>query len=256
MALRSDLQSGYFDLLSNWPISDAVENGEIEVTYDSSALLMWKGQERIFNHDILVKGIDLSSNKLTGKIPPELGMLVELISLNLSRNQLNGEIPLEIGRLASLDSLDLSKNHLFGPIPSSFAQIHRLAVLDLSYNNLFGKIPIGTQLQSFDSSSYKGNLGLCGEPLDIKCPGEGKPQESVKFQENIDTILSREFYWSMTFGFIIGFWGIFGPVLFNRSWRHAYFKFLNNATDGIYVIVVLNVTKCNRRFRGYLEKLR
>ncbi|XP_028773181.1 receptor-like protein EIX1 [Neltuma alba] len=217
---------------------------------DPIAMLMWKHQERIFKHSTSVRGFDLSSNKLSGKIPRELGMLVELISLNLSRNQLDGEIPSEIGRLTSLESLDLSKNHLFGSIPSSFAQLNYLEVLDLSSNNLSGKIPTSTQLQSFDNSSYEENLGLCGEPLEIKCPGEEEPQESVKLQENNDSILSKEFYCSMGFGFVVGFWGIFGPILFNRSWRHTYFKFLNNLTDSIYVMVVINVTKCNRWLRG------
>ncbi|KAK4282998.1 hypothetical protein QN277_000004 [Acacia crassicarpa] len=237
-------------LASGIPFGDFADDNGGTVFFDPSALLMWKGQERIFRHDILVKGFDLSSNKLTGKIPPELGTLVELISLNLSRNQLDGEIPSEIGRLRSLDFLDLSRNYLFGLIPSSFAQIDRLAVLDLSYNNLSGKIPTSTQLQGFDNSSYEGNLGLCGKPLEIKCPGDEQPQESVKIQENNDSILSRGFYWSMAFGFIFGFWGIFGPILFIHSWRHMYFNFLNNLTDAIYVMVLLNVTKCNRWFRS------
>ncbi|KAI9098534.1 hypothetical protein K1719_025159 [Acacia pycnantha] len=230
---------------------------EVEFSYDVSALLMWKGNERIFEHHLLLKGIDLSNNNLVGKIPPELGMLVEMTSLNLSRNKLDGEISQKIGQLTSLDSLDLSRNHLSGSIPSSFTQIDRLAVLDLSYNNLSGKIPTGTQLQSFDMSRYEGNLGLCGKPLEIKCPEDKQrqPQESVNFQADNDSIISKGFYWSAAFGFIFGFWGVFGPVLFNRSWRHMYFKFFNNLADAIYVFVVLNMTKCNRWIRGYLEKL-
>ncbi|KAI9098474.1 hypothetical protein K1719_025099 [Acacia pycnantha] len=246
MAQKSSSES--FDIEQVWYGTSS----EVGFSYDVSASLMWKGTKRIFEHHLLLKGIDLSSNKLTGKVPQELGKLVELISLNLSRNQLDGEIPLDIGRLTSLDSLDLSRNHLSGPIPSSFSQIDRLAVLDLSYNNLSGKIPTSTQLQSFDMSSYEGNLGLCGKPLEIKCSEDEQRQhqQSVNFQEDNDSILSREFYWSMAFGFIFGFWGIFGPVLFNRSWRHMYFKFLNNLADAIYVFFVLNLTKCNRRNLG------
>ncbi|KAK2430153.1 receptor protein EIX2 [Trifolium repens] len=45
-------------------------------------------------------------------------------------------------------------------------------MLNLSDNNLSGRIPIGTQLQSFDASSYEGNVDLCGKPLDKKCPGD------------------------------------------------------------------------------------
>ncbi|KAI9098538.1 hypothetical protein K1719_025163 [Acacia pycnantha] len=243
MAQKSSFES--IDIVQVWLLISY----KVEVSYDRSALLMWKGTERIFEHNLLLKGIDLSSNKLVGKIPPELGILVEMTSLNLSRNKLDGEIPPEIGQLTSLDSLDLSRNHLFGPIPLSFAQIDRLAVLDLSYNNLSGKIPTGTQLQSFDMSSYEGNLGLCGKPLEIKCPEdeERQPQESINFQEDNDSIISKGFYWSMAFGFIFGFWGIFGPVLFNRYWRHVYFKFFNNLGDAIYGETRVNIFK----LKGY-----
>ncbi|AES77365.1 hypothetical protein MTR_7g009770 [Medicago truncatula] len=35
------------------------------------------------------------------------------------------------------------------------------------------------------------------------------------------------------------FWGIICSILLNRSWRHTYFKFLNNLTDNIYVMIVV-----------------
>ncbi|KAI9098532.1 hypothetical protein K1719_025157 [Acacia pycnantha] len=186
-------------------------SSEVGFSYDVSALLMWKGTERIFEHYLRLKGIDLSSNKLTGKIPPELGKLVELTSLNLSRNQLDGEIPSNIGRLTSIDNLDLSRNHLSGAIPSSFARIDRLAVLDLSYNNLSGKIPTSTQLQSFHMSSYEGNLGLCGKPLEISV-----------LKMNNDNLKNQ---------------------LISKKIMIQFFQ------------AVLNVAKCSRWIRGYLEKL-
>ncbi|PNX57822.1 receptor protein kinase-like protein, partial [Trifolium pratense] len=111
-----------------------------------------------------------------------IGNLIELVSLNLSSNNLSGEITSKIGRLASLDSLDLSRNYFFGPIPPSLAHIDRLSMLNLSYNNLSGRIPIGTQLQSFEASSYEGNVDLCGKPLDKKCPGD----EEVDFGDSGD----------------------------------------------------------------------
>ncbi|RYR06556.1 hypothetical protein Ahy_B05g073876 isoform B [Arachis hypogaea] len=200
--------------------------------YDIIALLMWKGVEHIFENDkLLLKGIDLSSNHLSGDIPSELENLVELVSLNLSRNNLTGKIPSGIGRLLSLESLDLSRNHLFGSIPSSLAQINFLSVLDLSHNNLSGQIPTGTQLQSFNASSYEENQNLCGLPLEKMCPKDGPHQESlIKTQDENDGFI-QAFFASMGLGFFVGFWGIFGTILFNRSWRHAYFRFLNNITE-------------------------
>ncbi|RHN81717.1 putative non-specific serine/threonine protein kinase [Medicago truncatula] len=51
-------------------------------------------------------------------------------------------------------------------------------MLNFSNNELYGEIPIGTQLQTFNASSFEGNSNLCGEPLDRKCPEEEpeKPQ--------------------------------------------------------------------------------
>ncbi|XP_020999686.2 receptor-like protein EIX2 [Arachis duranensis] len=163
--------------------------------YDIITLLMWKGTEQNFNNDkLLLKGIDLSSNHLSGDIPSELENLVELVSLNLSRNNLTGKIPSGIGRLLSLESLDLSRNHLFGSIPSSLAQISFLSVLDLSHNNLSGQIPTGTQLQSFNASSYEENQNLCGLPLENMCPKEEPRQESlVKTQDENDGFIQAFF---------------------------------------------------------------
>ncbi|XP_028786668.1 receptor-like protein EIX2 [Neltuma alba] len=214
--------------------------------YDINALLMWKGAPQMFKHSKLLKSIDLSSNQISGVIPKEIGGLVELISLNLSRNSLSGRIPLGIGRLMSLEFLDLSRNNLSGSIPSSLALIDRLTMLDLSYNHLSGKIPISTQLQSFNGSSYEGNLDLCGKPLDKSCHEENTPQEPTGVQEDEDSFISKGFYWSLAIGFIIGFWGIFGSILFSRSWRHAYFKFLSNVTDWIYVKAALRIAKSKR----------
>jgi Leucine-rich repeat (LRR) protein len=218
--------------------------------FDLLALLMWKGEERLFkNNKLVLRSIDLSSNQLTGDIPEEIGNLIALVSLNLSHNNLSGEITSKIGRLISLDSLDMSKNQFFGPIPPSLAQIDRLSMLNLSDNNLSGRIPIGTQLQSFDASSYEGNVDLCGKPLDKKCPGD----EEVAHQkpaETHDEEDKKPLYLSVALGFIIGFWGLWGSLFLSRNWRHKYVLFLNNIIDTMYVFIVLNATKFRGWFRG------
>ncbi|MED6131023.1 hypothetical protein PIB30_006351 [Stylosanthes scabra] len=203
--------------------------------YDIITLLMWKGAEQNFKNDkLLLKGIDLSSNQLLGDIPSELVNLVGLVSLNLSRNNLTGSIPWEIGRLVSLDFLDLSRNHLFGSIPSSLANINRLSMLDPSRNNLSGMIPIGTQLQSFNATSYEENQGFCGLPLEKLCFVKEPNQEPLaKTQKDEHDDFIQAFFMSMGLGFFVAFWGIFGTILFNRSWRHAYFQFLNKLTDKV-----------------------
>ncbi|KAJ9678538.1 hypothetical protein PVL29_020661 [Vitis rotundifolia] len=191
-------------------------------SYVDRELVKWKGREFEYKNTLgLVKSIDLSSNKLTGEIPKEVTDLLELVSLNFSRNNLTGLIPTTIGQLKSLDVLDLSQNQLIGEIPSSLSEIDRLSTLDLSNNNLSGKIPRGTQLQSFNASTYEGNPTLCGLPLLKKCPedrAEGAPNAS-SYEDNIQQDGNDMwFYVSIALGFIVGFWGVCGTLLLNNSW--------------------------------------
>ncbi|KAL6290311.1 hypothetical protein ACE6H2_007821 [Prunus campanulata] len=205
--------------------------------YVDEASLTWKGVRSKYKSILgLVKSIDLSCNKLSGEIPTEITYLVGLVSLNLSRNRLTGQIPSRIGNLQELDSLDLSRNQINGRIPKSISQINRIGYLDLSENNLSGKIPIGTQLQTFDSA-YGGNPLLCGEPLPRTCSEEEKgPGQFVLVNEDDkDGLITQGFYISMGLGYVVGFCGLCGTLLLNRSCRYTYFNFLTFLNDWLYV---------------------
>ncbi|XP_058743199.1 receptor-like protein EIX2 [Vicia villosa] len=233
-----------------------VDSGDILDGFNLNALLMWKGEERLFkNNELILRSIDLSSNQLIGDIPKEIGNLVELVSLNLSNNNLTGEITSEIGRLTSLEFLDLSRNHFYGLIPPSLTQIDRLSMLNLSDNNLSGRIPIGTQLQSFDASSYDGNADLCGKPLDKNCPGDEKvtPQKPETNEESSSGD-KKPIYLSVALGFITGYGGLWGSLFLIRTWRHTYVLFLNNTVDTMYVFMMLNGIKFQRWLRSLQEK--
>ncbi|KAJ7955493.1 Leucine-rich repeat receptor protein kinase [Quillaja saponaria] len=190
----------------------------------------------------LLRIIDLSSNKLTGKIPSQLSNLLALQTLNLSRNSLTGTIPPRIGFLKELLSLDLSRNYLTGEIPSSMADLNFLNHLDLSYNNLSGKIPSATQVQSFNASQFLGNTLLCGLPLLQKCPGDKTIEQSQPTKNGGAGTVSEDedefdkwFYTGMGVGFAVGFWVICGSLVLKRSWRHAYFLLMINIKDWVYV---------------------
>ncbi|KAL2967082.1 hypothetical protein AAZX31_16G155400 [Glycine max] len=200
---------------------------------------MWKGEERGFkNPELKLKSIDLSSNNLMGEIPKEVGYLLGLVSLNLSRNNLSGEIPSQIGNLGSLESLDLSRNHISGRIPSSLSEIDYLQKLDLSHNSLSGRIPSGRHFETFEASSFEGNIDLCGEQLNKTCPGDGD-QTTAEHQEPAvkgdDSVFYEGLYMSLGIGYVTGFWGLLGPLLLWRPWRIAYIRFLNRLTDYVYV---------------------
>ncbi|KHN24874.1 Phytosulfokine receptor 1 [Glycine soja] len=198
---------------------------------------MWKGVERWFNNpELKLKSIDLSSNNLMGEIPKEVGYLLGLVSLNLSRNNLSGEIPSQIGNLSSLESLDLSRNHISGKIPPSLSEIDFLGKLDLSHNSLSGRIPSGRHFETFEASSFEGNIDLCGEQLNKTCPGDGD-QTTEEHQETAvkgdDSVFYEGLYMSLGIGYFTGFWGLLGPLLLWRPWRIVYIRILNRLT--VYV---------------------
>ncbi|CAO2044579.1 unnamed protein product [Urochloa humidicola] len=115
------------------------------------------------------KMLDLSSNKLTGAIPPEIGQLKALVSLNLSFNNLTGPILTSICNLTNLQVLDLSNNNLTSAIPSELENLHFLSRFNVSNNNLEGPIPTGGQFSTFQNSSFDGNPKLCGPMLGHRC---------------------------------------------------------------------------------------
>ncbi|XP_034711260.1 receptor-like protein EIX1 [Vitis riparia] len=232
-------------------------NLSIQHYYVDSTLVQWKGKEQEYKKTLrFIKSIDFSRNKLIGEIPIEVTDLVELVSLNLSRNNLIGSIPTTIGQLKLLDVLDLSQNQLNGRIPDTLSQIADLSVLDLSNNTLSGKIPLGTQLQSFDASTYEGNPELCGPPLLKRCPEDelggvsftsGLSSKKEDIQDDANNIW---FYGNIVLGFIIGFWGVCGTLLFNSSWRYAYFQLLSKIKDWLYVITIVNMNRIRRSLQG------
>lgn len=88
-----------------------------------------------------VTALLLSSNQLTGSIPPQLGNLTNLWWLYLNSNQLTGSIPSQMGNLIYLQGLDLASNQLTGNIPTWLGNLTDLEFLILSSNSLTGSIP-------------------------------------------------------------------------------------------------------------------
>ncbi|KAL0671047.1 hypothetical protein Bca4012_033751 [Brassica carinata] len=169
--------------------------GLIAYTFTDHIDLQYKGL-RMEQANVLTSysAIDFSRNLLEGQIPESIGLLKSLIALNLSSNAFTGHIPESLADLKALESLDMSSNKLSGSIPNGLGSVSFLSYINVSHNQLKGEIPQGTQITGQARSSFEGNAGLCGLPLEESCfdtSDEPQPQkEEDQDQEEEEEVLN------------------------------------------------------------------
>ncbi|XP_027185102.1 probable LRR receptor-like serine/threonine-protein kinase At3g47570 [Coffea eugenioides] len=112
--------------------------------------------------------LDMSMNNFHGELPHEFAGLSRLKLLNLGVNNLEGEFPHWIGSFPQLRRLSLSNNKFTGLIPSSISNMSKLKEISLSYNLLQGNILTGIfNISSLQVINLTGN-GLSGTiPSDL-----------------------------------------------------------------------------------------
>nr|XP_048326389.1 MDIS1-interacting receptor like kinase 2-like [Ziziphus jujuba var. spinosa] len=110
-----------------------------------------------------LRKLSLSKNLLKGPIPHQIGDLLALQELlDFSYNSLGGAIPPQLGRLTSLETLNLSHNNLTGSVPDSFKYMVSLSDINLSNNLLEGPVPDIKIFQSAPPEALSNNKALCG----------------------------------------------------------------------------------------------
>ncbi|MBA0878112.1 hypothetical protein Goshw_023914 [Gossypium schwendimanii] len=123
----------------------------------SNLKFFWSNENKMFPNSL--NKIDLSNNKLHGKLPRWIGNALFLERLALSNNGFEGSIPMEFYKLNRLEFLDLSQNHLFGSIPSCFNPPN------IEHVHLYGNRLRGPLLLAFHNSSSLVTLDLRGNNL-------------------------------------------------------------------------------------------
>ncbi|PIN27152.1 Leucine-rich repeat protein [Handroanthus impetiginosus] len=204
--------------------------------YEESLVVNLKNQAQKFTKTLsLLTAMDLSRNNFSGDFPAELAKLHGLVVLNLSRNHITSQIPESISRMHQLASLDLSSNDLSGIIPSSMASLSFLSYLNLSNNNLFGKIPDAGQMSTFGANAFEGNTGLCGAPLNAKCPRKEDPDKGNGVIYDEDNVFVDEwFYLSIGLGFAAGILVPYIVLMIRKPWSEKYFDFVDKVTFKLF----------------------
>ncbi|KAK4582395.1 hypothetical protein RGQ29_025536 [Quercus rubra] len=195
--------------------------------YQDAITVTSKGQDLELVKILTVfTSIDVSCNNLEGPIPEKIGELKSLYVLNLSHNSFTDSIPPSLGKLSHLESLDLSSNKLTGAIPMQLADgLGFLSVLNLSFNQLVGQIPQIKQFATFLDTSYEGNKGLCGFPLNVEC----KYDEPGSLPPTFEETQSKSWIWT-DWNYII----VVGPLMYWKRWRIRYYRHVDDILIKIY----------------------
>ncbi|XP_058103388.1 uncharacterized protein LOC131246945 [Magnolia sinica] len=123
---------GHLDLSRNYL------NGSIPATWASLPLV----------------NLSVMGNRISGRIPKELGNISTLKILIIEDNEIDGPLPPELGNLGSLERFVASANNFTGPLPTTFLKLTNLTMFTIDGNPISGKIPdfIGnwTQIQRLD----------------------------------------------------------------------------------------------------------
>ncbi|KAF3579584.1 hypothetical protein DY000_02034992 [Brassica cretica] len=160
-----------FPELRIFEISDNKFTGSLPTSY----FVNWKATSLTMNED---GGLRMEQERV----------LTSYAAIDISGNRIEGQIPESIGLLKALIAFNFSNNVFTGTIPSGLGTLSFLAYINLSHNHLKGEIPQGTQITGQPKSSFEGNAGLCGLPLQETCFGTIAPPTRQPSEEDEEVL--------------------------------------------------------------------
>ncbi|CAA2976909.1 probable LRR receptor-like serine threonine-kinase At3g47570 [Olea europaea subsp. europaea] len=123
LSLKSQISDPKNMLSTNWSTVTSVCSW-IGVTCDSR------------RHRVIA--LNISDMGLTGTVPPQVGNLTFLVSLNMNRNVFYGNLPQEFGNLRNLQQLSMDHNQINGVIPEEIVNLNNLKNLSMDNNQISG----------------------------------------------------------------------------------------------------------------------
>ena len=112
-----------------------------------------------------MRGLWLDSNRLSGRLPTELGALTRLGHLSLDRNAaLSGPVPAEFGNLTTLWTLRLNHTGLSGPLPLALANLRSLNYMDVRNTGLCAPDDPAFQSWLRTVNVINGGIATCTRP--------------------------------------------------------------------------------------------
>ncbi|RCV04745.1 hypothetical protein SETIT_1G025600v2 [Setaria italica] len=88
-----------------------------------------------------VFNLSLQGNRISGRLPKELGRMPMLKSIVLESNQIEGPIPPELGNIISLERFFISANNITGELPPTFSRLTNMTDFRIDGTSISGKIP-------------------------------------------------------------------------------------------------------------------
>ncbi len=139
----------------------------------------------VFRELPYIQDLTIAQNpRIGGPIPPSIGSLINLQSLNLANNLFEGSLPATLGNLQRLQRLDLREIGLVGPFVPSLWSVSSMESLQIGNNLFTGTIPpsvsnmVNLTLFDISNNRFYGTL----------VPSMGDWQKLVQFDANHNSL--------------------------------------------------------------------